>query len=300
MSLLPRESGFNLTGVEWGRRGPFPAPSGRPRRGGVTGLRRTAFPLPALAALLLLLAACADEPATTWTASPAGSRSPSPAATVATSTLPPGLTSATVTRVIDGDTIEVEIDGREYTLRYIGINTPETVDPRRPVECFGHEASTFNKQLVLGKTVGLEKDVSETDAFGRLLRYVWLDDEMVNATLIREGYAQASAYPPDVKYQGLFSSLQVEAAAAGRGLWGAACDETPPPTPSGTVPGACDYSSTSEPRIKGNISYRTGEKIYHVPGGDYYEETVIDESSGERWFCTEAEAVAAGWRKSKR
>ena len=65
------------------------------------------------------------------------------------------------------------------------------------------------------------------------------------------------------------------------------------------VDGPCDFSGTSEPLIKGNISLSTGEKIYHVPGGEFYDRTVIDEAKGERWFCTEAEAVAAGWRKSK-
>jgi micrococcal nuclease len=153
---------------------------------------------------------------------------------------------------------------------------------------------------VQGKTVGLEKDVSETDGFGRLLRYVWLGAEMVNATLVREGYAQASAYPPDIKYQDLFSQLQADAREAGRGLWGAACEGTPSPAPVAGIPGVCEYSGTTEPVIKGNISLNTSEKIYHVPGGDFYDETVIDESSGERWFCAEAEAVAAGWRKSKR
>jgi len=217
-----------------------------------------------------------------------------------TSSPPPGLTPATVTRVVDGDTIEVEIAGQEYTLRYIGINTPETVDPRRPVQCFGHEASDFNKQLVDGKAVGLEKDVSETDQFGRLLRYVWLNGEMVNATLVREGYAQASAYPPDVKYQDFFSSLQAEASDAGRGLWGAACEPTASPTALAAAPGSCEYSGTSEAVIKGNISVSSGERIYHVPGGEFFDQTVIDVSAGERWFCTEADAVAAGWRKSKR
>lgn len=260
------------------------------------------FRLTAAVVVLLLATACSGETATTSTPprGPSRSFSPSPAATTATSTLPPGLTSARVTRVVDGDTIEVEIDGREYTLRYIGINTPETVDPRRPVECFGQESSDFNKRLVLGKSVSLEKDVSETDAFGRLLRYVWLDGEMVNATLVREGYAQASAYPPDVKHQDLFSSLQAQAAGAGRGLWGAACEENPAPTPVTAVPGSCDYSSGEEPVIKGNISFSTGEKIYHVPGGEFYTRTAINESAGERWFCTEAEAVAAGWRRSRR
>lgn len=172
------------------------------------------------------------------------------------------------------------------------------MDPRRPVECFGHEASEYNRAVVLGKTVGLEKDVSETDQFGRLLRYVWLDGEMVNAALVRDGYAQASAYPLDVKYQTLFSTLQGEAREAARGLWGAACEPTPTAAAASAAEGACDYSSTSEPVIKGNIS-ASGEKIYHVPGGAFYDKTVVDETNGEHWFCTEAEAVTAGWRKSK-
>lgn len=209
--------------------------------------------------------------------------------------MPGGLTEATVTRIVDGDTIAVSIAGQSYKLRYIGIDTPETVDPRRPVGCFGKEASERNRQLVGGKTVGLEKDVSETDSFGRLLRYVWLDGRMVNATLVEEGYAQASTYPPDVKYSDLFASLQTQAREAGRGLWGAACS-SPAPAAAGT----CEYSGTSQPVIKGNISLSSGEKIYHAPGGYYYADTLIDESAGERWFCTEAEAVAAGWRTSIR
>jgi micrococcal nuclease len=135
----------------------------------------------------------------------------------------PGLTPAAVTRVVDGDTIRVQIDGDEYRVRYIGIDTPETVDPRRPVGCFGKEASERNRQLVEGQTVGLEKDVSETDSFDRLLRYVWVEDRMVNATLVEEGYALASTYPPDVRYSVRFAALQSEAREAARGLWGAAC-----------------------------------------------------------------------------
>lgn len=209
---------------------------------------------------------------------------------------PAGTVEATVIRVVDGDTIEVELGGQIYKVRYIGIDTPETVDPEQPVQCFGREAAERNRQLVAGRTVGLEKDVSETDRYGRLLRYVWVDGRMVNAALVEEGYAMASTYPPDVKYASLFASLQAEAREAGRGLWGPACSS---PTPAPADANVCDYSGTSQPIIKGNIS-SSGEKIYHVPGGEYYDKTVIDEAKGERWFCTEAEAVAAGWRRSKR
>ena len=96
-------------------------------------------------------------------------------------------------RVIDGDTIEVSIEGKAYRVRYIGIDTPETG------EWMAAEATAMNKKLVGGKVVKLEKDVSETDKYGRLLRYVWVGNLMVNAEQVRLGCAQVSTYPPDVK-----------------------------------------------------------------------------------------------------
>lgn len=140
----------------------------------------------------------------------------------------PGIvcTEAQVVQVVDGDTIKVVVDGVQYTLRYIGIDAPETVHPSKPVEWMGPEASEANRQLVEGQVVCLEKDVSETDYYGRLLRYVRLEDGLfVNAELVRLGYAEMSTYPPDVRYVDLFLLLQQEAQDAGRGLWG------PTPTP---------------------------------------------------------------------
>ncbi|MEF3274624.1 MAG: thermonuclease family protein [Chloroflexus sp.] len=130
--------------------------------------------------------------------------------------------AARVIEVIDGDTIRVDIDGKTYTVRYIGIDTPETRHPSRPVEWMGPEATAANRQLVENQIVYLERDVSETDRYGRLLRYVFLaDGTFVNAELVRLGYAQVATYPPDVRYQSLFLALQQEARAAERGLWGA-------------------------------------------------------------------------------
>lgn len=127
----------------------------------------------------------------------------------------------TVIRVIDGDTIEIE-GGKK--VRYIGIDTPETVDPRRPVGCFGKEASAQNKRLVEGEQVLLVKDVSETDKFERLLRLVYVKQEdgatlFVNDYLVRNGFAKASTYPPDVKFANQFLEAQREAQEALRGLW---------------------------------------------------------------------------------
>ncbi len=123
-----------------------------------------------------------------------------------------------VTRVIDGDTIEIE--GGEK-LRYIGMDTPETVDPRKPIQCFGEEASKKNKELVEGKMVRLEKDVTELDKYGRLLRYVYADNIFVNLLLVQEGFAHSYAYPPNVKYQSRFIAAERLARKQKKGLWGA-------------------------------------------------------------------------------
>lgn len=123
------------------------------------------------------------------------------------------------TRVVDGDTIVVDIDGKEYKVRYIGIDTPETVHPSKPVGYFGKEASAKNKELALNKKVQLEKDITDKDKYGRLLRYVYVDDIMVNEELVRLGYATAYTYPPDVKYVYKFLQAEREARAAKRGLW---------------------------------------------------------------------------------
>lgn len=128
---------------------------------------------------------------------------------------------ARVTRVVDGDTIHVDLDGKDETVRYIGVDTPETKKPDTPVQPFGPEASEFNEKLVRGKTVCLEKDVSERDRFGRLLRYIWLrDGRLVNEELLREGLATISTFPPDVKYvESRYLPAQREAQEARRNLW---------------------------------------------------------------------------------
>ena len=125
-------------------------------------------------------------------------------------------------RVNDGDDIEVEIDGSLHTVRYTGIDAPDVARSDRPAEPLGPEAAAKNEELVGGQVVELEKDVSGTDKYGRLLRYVWIGDVMVNAEMVRLGWARARAYPPDVKYEALFLQLQEEAKGAGWGIWGPA------------------------------------------------------------------------------
>ena len=115
-----------------------------------------------------------------------------------------------VTRVIDGDTIEIE---GGYRVRYIGIDTPERGEP-----CY-FEATEANRSLVEGKRVRLEKDIEDKDEYGRLLRYVWVDDTMANAELVRLGYAYSYSYPPNLKYQTYFLQLEKKARGQRLGLW---------------------------------------------------------------------------------
>ena len=201
-----------------------------------------------------------------------------------------------VIRAVDGDTIEIE--GGEK-VRYIGIDTPETVDPRKTVQCFGVEASKKNKELVEGKMVRLEKDVTDRDKYNRLLRYIYVGDTFINLELVKQGFAYSYSYPPDIKYQDQFVKAQQEAREVKRGLWGA-CSADPRVNPFVTpsiAPVSAAQGSNGACVIKGNIS-ASGEKIYHLPGCGSYAKTQIDASHGEKWFCSEAEAQAAGWRKA--
>lgn len=150
---------------------------------------------------------------------------------------PPGYEEGIVVRAIDGDTIEVEITGRvegpgagetatgeSHHVRLLGIDTPESVSPREPVECFGREAGAATAALLAGETVRLVKDVEERDGFDRLLRYVYLGAELANARLVANGYAHVYTYPPNMRWSDLFVSLEDKARFDARGLWSpAAC-----------------------------------------------------------------------------
>ena len=180
---------------------------------------------------------------------------------------------ATVTRVIDGDTIEVSIAGSTYSVRYIGVDTPEVGQPG------ADEATQVNAQLVEGRTVELEKDVSETDKYGRLLRYVWIDDQMVNALLVYNGYAQVATYPPDVRHQDYFLDLQRQAEAESSGLWSATEDTTPSPTQS-------------------SVSYfgSRNSDVYHYSSCRYVGQIL---SKNLVSFSSSANARASGYRPCK-
>ncbi len=158
--------------------------------------------------LALTLAACSPRPPAE---APAGSR------------IPPGVVCewAEVVRVVDGDTIRVRLGGLEERVRYIGIDTPETAGSPSGEEPLGPAATALNQRLVGGGQVCLERDISERDRYGRLLRYAWTGDgTLVNERLLEEGLAIVVTFPPDVKYhEERLLPAQLSAIAARRGLW---------------------------------------------------------------------------------
>lgn len=176
-----------------------------------------------LAAAAALLVACAGGAADLGEGTePSGSLSGAASGSSgATGPVPVEGVRAFVSRVIDGDTAEVDLRGREVDVRFIGIDTPETVAPDHPVECFGPQASAYTERRLEGRTVTLEFDVERIDRYGRTLAYVWLGDELFNETLVARGFAVVTTYPPDVRYVDHFLAAQRAAREAGRGLWGA-------------------------------------------------------------------------------
>ena len=156
---------------------------------------------------------------------------------------------AVVIAVVDGDTIKVDRGHGIERVRYIGVDTPETVHPSEPVQWMGKEAAAANRALVEGREVVLERDLTERDKYDRLLRYVWVEDPaapsgltMVNLALLAGGFAQVVTYPPDVRYVDLYLAAQREAREQGRGLWADAAPEAEPTSPpAASVPGSgCD------------------------------------------------------------
>lgn len=181
-----------------------------------------------------------------------------------------------VVKVVDGDTIAVDIAGKTKTIRLIGINTPETVDPRKPVECFGKEASNKAKEILTGKSVRLEADITqgERDKYGRLLRYAFLEDGTnFNKMMISEGFAYEYTYGTPYKYQDEFNQAEKEAMDAQKGLW--------EPCACGAPTGAAAIASAASPTLISSLT--TVSNKYDCSGNIY---NCSD-------FSTHAEAQAA-------
>ncbi|WP_216831354.1 thermonuclease family protein [Alkalihalobacterium elongatum] len=209
---------------------------------------------------------------------------------------------ANVVRVVDGDTIIVKLkNGQEERVRLLLVDTPESVHPNKPVQPFGPESSQLAKDMMpVGEEVHLEMDVSERDRYGRLLAYVWVGDKMFNELLLEKGLARvAYVFAPNTRHVDRFYEIQKKAQQQELGIWSIenyatdrGFDESVVEEKSEATPGpkaGCD-----NPTIKGNHS-SSGELIYHVPGGQFYDRTIPEEM-----FCTEEEAVEAGYRKSMR
>jgi micrococcal nuclease len=160
-------------------------------------------------AFSLLLAACNRVTPVDRTGSPGAGVPPADA-----------LVAATVTRVVDGDTIHVNLDGVDTTIRLIGIDTPERAGPYTHEECFGREASAYTERALDGREIQLEFDVDRTDRYDRTLAYVWLDGALFDRRIVADGYAVVATFPPNVKYADRFIAAERSARAGGLGLWG--------------------------------------------------------------------------------
>lgn len=211
----------------------------------------------ALLFCLLSAAACArlnlaPPPATT----------PTPPSFGNTAAVPQGDT-ATVVDVIDGDTIDVNLGGQTYRVRYIGVDTPERGEP------FYAEATSLNRSLVAGKQVILVRDVSETDRYGRLLRYIYLPDgTFVNAELLRQGYARRVTFPPDVAEQTRFGDIQREAQEAERGLWALSELGDGPCLCSSNAYNCADFDTRAAAQTCYDYCLaEVGSDIHHLDGG---------------------------------
>ena len=196
-----------------------------------------------------------------------------------------------VARVVDGDTIQVDYSGKPEKVRYIGVDTPETVHPSKPVQFCGKEASERNKQLVAGKKVALVTDVEQRDRYGRLLAYVYVrgstgGDIFVNAQLVKEGLAVVSTYPPNVAHVDDYTALQKEARDAGRGVWG--------DSDCAAVGGAGAPEKKAAPAAQGDCAYVGSIKSgkYHYPDCRHAESI---KPENRRCFASEDEAQAAGY-----
>ncbi|HEX4863858.1 MAG TPA: thermonuclease family protein, partial [Acidimicrobiales bacterium] len=232
--------------------------------------------------LAIILVGCGGS---TRTSAPEARGFPSPSAPSTVfarpSGVPPKAQAAVVERVVDGDTFWARVDepggvlpaDATHEIRVLEIDTPETVDPRRPVGCYGPEASAFTKaELAVGSTVYLLPDKEDRDRYGRFLRYVWeADGEFFNDKAVRLGYAKAALYMPNDRFIAQLRAAELEAKGSKRGLWGACPGSTPSPTNVSSIPPAPTPSSLapavyfrncSEARAAGAAPLRRGGPGY--------------------------------------
>lgn len=195
---------------------------------------------------------------------------------------------ALVTQITDGDTIKVKRNGKILRIRYLGIDTPELGRGEKEDECFSQQAKEMNQKLVLGKMARLEFDKNKMDRFGRYLAYVYLDTEtkegkkeiFVNKYLLEKGAGEFRLDTVNLKYQDILIQAAEKAHSEKKGLW---------------ISCAPDNKGC---QVKGNVD-RHGHRWYHLPFFRHYSQTVVNPNNGDRWFCTEEQAIKAGFEKAR-
>ena len=200
---------------------------------------------------------------------------------------------AKVLYAADGDTIWVDIDGKEEKIRFVGINTPELARDEKPAEFMAEEAKNFTSNTLRDKEIYLEKDIIDRDKYDRMLRYIWLEkpvanpakedieEKTLNGILVKEGYAYSNYYKPDIKYQKHLDNIEKSAQDKGLGIWS---------DPTNPIISKEDLGENY--LIKGNKN----SKLYHLPEWDSYD-TVKEKNAV--YFETEKEAKDAGFRPAK-
>lgn len=196
-------------------------------------------------------------------------------------------------QVIDGDTIKIKYNGNIEKVRYLLVDTPETNHKTLGKQPFGEEAKNRNKELLNSGNVTIEFDIGNRfDDYDRMLAYIYVDGVSVQETLLEEGLARvAYVFPPNTRYLDDFEAASEVAKNAKNGVWETE-DYVTTRGFDASVKNANNNNSTNKCAIKGNINQK-GNKIYHIPGGKDYENT-----NPEKWFCTEQEALEAGFKKA--
>lgn len=221
-----------------------------------------------------------------------------------------------VTSVVNEITLDVDIGGEISRFTYIGVAAPGNENNADPI--IRGKALAFNKSKVDDKIIQIEKDSVNNDESGNILGYIFVDGEMLNIIMLKKGYVIVSGFPTEFKYKKEFLEAEKHARSNQIGYWSISQDkettantnyestDSEQPFFGGTLPviesdseEECDYSGTPEPVIKGNVDKQTGEQIYLVPDNLFYSTTKVNSEDGDIWICTEQEAIANGWVKSK-
>lgn len=198
-----------------------------------------------------------------------------------------------VVRVVDGDTIVISYNGVDEKVRMIGIDTPESVHPDKTKNSeFGDTVSTFSKSQLSDSYVGIEFDVQERDQYGRLLAYVYVGDKMYNKTLLEEGYASVSTYPPNVKYVDDFTAIQKSARDAGKGMWADGFSANSNSSKNSSASTSSNNNTSNDGVYKAHIK----NMKFHTSGCRYGE---MISPQNLATFKTRDEAIDAGYAACK-